>query len=324
MYFADAETPASVVAAMDINPVANQVYAHNHPETRVCSRNIDNLTADALNQLRIEVILMSPPCQPHTRVGRRRDVQDNRSAALNRICSILKDCHTLQYLLMENVKGFEASQARNDYISALTTSGYHYREFVLSPSILGVPNTRHRYYCLARRPKDFWFEAGGLWRQLPGDKGVASPIPADISTILEDLPEEEEERKYLLDDKTLERRVLLLDIVRSNDTNTMCFTKAYTRYAEGTGSVLCACEYAHMQKVFARIKAHNTSNSEELLPLLKSLRLRYFTPREVARLMCFPETFSFPPSVSEASKYRLLGNSINVRVVAKLIKLLIE
>lgn len=306
---------------MDINTVANQVYAHNHSKTRIWNKNIDNLTADIINNLQIELILMSPPCQPHTRVGNRRDVQDNRSTALNRICSILKDCHTVKYILMENVKGFEISQAHTNYVSALKDSGYNYREFVLSPTILGVPNTRHRYYCLARKPEDFSF-GNCLWQKFPAEEEADSVPVAKISTILEDLPNEVAERDYLLDEKTLERRILLLDIVTSDGTNTMCFTKAYTRYAEGTGSVLCPYEYARMEEIFATIK-RKTENSEKL-SLLRGLRLRYFTPREVARLMCFPEIFSFPESISKAAKYRLLGNSVNVQIVAKLINLLIK
>lgn len=45
-------------------------------------------------------------------------------------------------------------------------------------------------------------------------------------------------------------------------------------------------------------------------------KLRFFTPREVANLMCFPETFSFPPDVSTRQMYKLLGNSVNVKVVS--------
>lgn len=75
-------------------------------------------------------------------------------------------------------------------------------------------------------------------------------------------------------------------------------------------------------------------------PLL-SLGLRYFTPREVANLLCFPSQFGmkhfslfvieemminmclnteFPDGLSNKQKYRLLGNSLNVHVVTELIR----
>lgn len=61
----------------------------------------------------------------------------------------------------------------------------------------------------------------------------------------------------------------------------------------------------------------------ENLDLKKSLKLRFFSPAEVARLMSFPTDFTFPNSVNEKQQYKLLGNSVNVAVVSELIKLLV-
>ncbi|KAM3578595.1 tRNA (cytosine-5-)-methyltransferase [Umbelopsis sp. WA50703] len=60
-----------------------------------------------------------------------------------------------------------------------------------------------------------------------------------------------------------------------------------------------------------------------ILEDLHKLQLRYFTPREVANLMGFPESFGFPETMSLKQKYRTLGNSINVLVVAELMKYLV-
>ena len=65
-------------------------------------------------------------------------------------------------------------------------------------------------------------------------------------------------------------------------------------------------------------KAKNSGSEQEALELLRSLRLRYFTPREVANLMGFPESFTFPDTATIKQRYRTLGNSINVRLVAEL------
>lgn len=55
---------------------------------------------------------------------------------------------------------------------------------------------------------------------------------------------------------------------------------------------------------------------------LEPLKLRYFTPREVANLMGFPDSFGFPETTTLKQRYRTLGNSINVRLVAELMKYL--
>ena len=69
--------------------------------------------------------------------------------------------------------------------------------------------------------------------------------------------------------------------------------------------------------------------------ILDSLRLRYFTPTELLRIFCFLPTntaaeggrhpeFHWPEDLSTKAKYRLIGNSVNVRVVANLIDYLFE
>jgi hypothetical protein len=56
-----------VTAAVDINNLANKVYQHNFPITKLLQRNIQSLSAKEINDYCIDTILMSPPCQPFTR-----------------------------------------------------------------------------------------------------------------------------------------------------------------------------------------------------------------------------------------------------------------
>ena len=57
---------------------------------------------------------------------------------------------------------------------------------------------------------------------------------------------------------------------------------------------------------------------------LKSLGLRYFSPREIARLHSFPAAFSFPQHVTLRQQYALLGNSVSALVVGDLLKYLLH
>ncbi|TKS88114.1 tRNA (cytosine(38)-C(5))-methyltransferase [Collichthys lucidus] len=59
--------PVQVVAAIDINTVANQIYRHNFPDTPLWNKTIEGITLDDFNALSFDMILMSPPCQPFTR-----------------------------------------------------------------------------------------------------------------------------------------------------------------------------------------------------------------------------------------------------------------
>uniref|UniRef100_UPI001A98BAE9 tRNA (cytosine(38)-C(5))-methyltransferase-like n=1 Tax=Gasterosteus aculeatus aculeatus TaxID=481459 RepID=UPI001A98BAE9 len=125
---------------------------------------------------------------------------------------------------------------------------------------------------------------------------------------------------YLLPPGTLLRYSLLLDIVQPTCRTSVCFTKGYGRYVEGTGSVLQCCVETEMESVFAGLD--QMSEDDKLQQLLK-LKLRYFSPREVANLMGFPQSFSFPQQISTKQQYRVLGNSLNVVVVARLLRLLV-
>ncbi|PSN39589.1 hypothetical protein C0J52_06901 [Blattella germanica] len=285
-----------VVAAMDINTTANKVYQHNFPDENLLQRNIQALTAEEINSYGIDMILMSPPCQPFTRVGLKKDVSDSRTCSFLHLLSIFPHLNSKwKYLLLENVKGFENSEACQLLLTTLEQINFCYQQFILSPSMFSVPNTRHRYYLIAkRRPLTFIF---------PVQLGVTDRA----LTYFE---------KFLINDKTLKKHAWLMDIVGPNSRRSCCFTKAYSHYVEGTGSVFCSKPTEIIAEVF-KFNRNEEINPEQL-QLLRSLELRYFTPQEVARLMCFPDDFSFPPDITIKQMYRLLGNSINVFVVTLL------
>jgi site-specific DNA-cytosine methylase len=43
--------------------------------------------------------------------------------------------------------------------------------------------------------------------------------------------------------------------------------------------------------------------------------LRRFSPREILRLLDFPEDYSLPPDMPREVAWRLVGNSVSVRAV---------
>lgn len=114
----------------------------------------------------VTCILMSPPCQPFSRNGKFKDIDDRRSDAFLEVCRIIeeKKLPLLSYILMENVMGFEKSQMRTIFIDALKAAGFHHQEFIVSPHQIGVPNTRHRYYCIARKAGPFSFSSSDIVR----------------------------------------------------------------------------------------------------------------------------------------------------------------
>ncbi|PIK42911.1 putative tRNA (cytosine(38)-C(5))-methyltransferase-like [Apostichopus japonicus] len=194
------EIPSTVVAAVDINEVANKVYKHNFPDINLLQRNIQSVSLKDFIKWDADVFLMSPPCQPFTRVGLKGDKSDPRTSSffiysklylrglhsLNRfiqeyqrvLSELLRKAENPEltkkpgYILVENVKGFESSDTRNELVDVLKKCHYSYKipaeydirhliwcilyfvtsqEFLLSPTDLGVPNQRLRYFLLAKQ-----------------------------------------------------------------------------------------------------------------------------------------------------------------------------
>ncbi|XP_063705998.1 tRNA (cytosine(38)-C(5))-methyltransferase [Culicoides brevitarsis] len=318
----DSGIPFEIKLAIDINDIANKVYAHNFPSSKIVSKNIKGLTPAFINKLGINTICMSPPCQPFSRNGNFKDLEDARSDPFNHICEMIPALTSVDFILMENVMGFEKSVAHKKYIGVLQDAGFSYEEFIISPSELGVPNSRNRYYCIARR------HFGEAFRnQMISTEKVSE----ERQKIEEFLEQNKTFDDFYLSDKILSTRFKVFDIVDKDSTNSMCFTKAYTHYLEGTGSVFTEKSKAEVQKAFENLLPNDEKPEDpeqkrtkiDPLPLLKPLKLRFFTPREVANLMSFPsDKFSFPDTVTNKQRYRLLGNSVNIKVVSHMIKCL--
>ncbi|NXT41277.1 TRDMT methyltransferase, partial [Pelecanoides urinatrix] len=358
---------AEVVVAVDVNTLANEVYKHNFPSTPLWAKTIEGITLKEFDRLSFDMILMSPPCQPFTRIGLQGDVSDPRTKSFLYILDILPRLQKLpKYLLLENVKGFESSSARNELLRTLETCGFKYQEFLLSPTCLGIPNSRLRYFLIAKLHQEpFSFQVPGQVSLLvllefafsslsAEEKNLDPNIGPDCRSkkslpkgaflfkletveeierkrgqdndssiqMLKDFLEEENEKmsQYFLPPKSLLRYAFLLDIVKPTCRRSTCFTKGYGHYVEGTGSVLQTAVDVQLESVFKHIEE---LPEEEKLMKLSTLKLRYFTPREIANLHGFPLEFGFPDKITIKQCYRLLGNSLNVHVVAKLISILL-
>ncbi|XP_011562608.3 tRNA (cytosine(38)-C(5))-methyltransferase [Plutella xylostella] len=306
--------PGEVAAAVDINTVANEVYKHNFPETKSLTRNIQTLTKSEIEKLNVDTILMSPPCQPFTRNGKYLDEEDPRTNSLLAILQLLEELNCIEYILLENVKGFECSSVRNKFIEALKKCGFEFQEFLLSPSSIGIPNSRLRYYCTARRTQVPWNYQRTDEIVLTLDR--VYPEPDSLENILD--PEAGDE--YLLPDKYL-KRANCLDICYKDSKRSCCFTKAYSHYLDGTGSVFTPCSQEMVESCFKNANTHELGGPD-YIEQIKQLKLRFFSPKEVCALMAFPKKYSFPKHITRKQCYRLIGNSVNVKVISELLKIL--
>lgn len=240
---------AELAGAIDIDLRAQQIYQQNFPHAYRIAE-LESLTATELTAYSADCWWMSPPCQPFTRRGLGRDVSDPRCGALKRLVELLADCRPAE-LALENVVGFEGSQAHRLLLDQLSSLGYHCMSRRLCPTEMGWPNRRPRFYLLASRgPLPAWRLPPRLQCRL------ADVIDATL------VPGSAEVAQYVLAEAVSQRYYSALDRVDGDSSTTACFASSYGRSTVRAGSYLmCGSGY------------------------------RRFTPREVARLLGFSDAF---------------------------------
>jgi tRNA (cytosine38-C5)-methyltransferase len=141
------------IAALDHSDLCMRVFQHNFGSDKK-SFQIERLTLKQVEEWRATVWMMSPPCQPHTRQhsNQQKDLFDSRSSSFLHICSLIsqmKEDTLPRLILCENVVGFENSNSFQKWRTALAERDYYVGHFHLSPTQVGMPNDRPRYYCVA-------------------------------------------------------------------------------------------------------------------------------------------------------------------------------
>lgn len=203
-----------------------------------------------------------------------RDDGDTRSAALLNLLAVIADMNSPpRYWLMENVAGFCDTNSWRKMHAVLGGLGYHVEEYLLCPSeLLGVPNIRLRYYCVAvlrdgaadRGCSDFRANPasaptlastcmptadGGkqddrVSRRLPSPAATAtgaarSACPKPLSSYL--VPSDTTVApEAIIDAQALYKKspTFRFEIVGGDAALTSCFTKSYSKGFFRTGALL--------------------------------------------------------------------------------------
>ena len=277
--FAAAWPEIQIVAAIDIHQDAARVYAANR-KCPMWTREIESMETAEIKSLEANFWWMSPPCQPYTTRGNQADVADPRARSLMRLIKAIDECRP-EFIALENVCGFANSAAREHVLAELQRTGYHWQSIELCPTQMGWPNKRPRYYLLASCGR-----AIAAWRELPR-------YQVRVADLLQALTAEQVSAPELaVDADSVAKYEAAMDrCAPSLDRPTACFASSYGRTLLNSGS------YLH----------------------LDDTRYRRFTPREVANLLGFPESFRLPRDIPTRTLWKLLGNSLSLPAVRYLL-----
>ena len=271
-----AKNPMEIVYANDIEESACRIFEENFgviPDRR------DIRTVPASEIPEIDVLTGGFPCQSFSIVAqnpKRLGYKDERGMLFFEMCRILRDKQP-KCFIAENVKGLLSANKGEAFpliISEFEKSGYQVTHKLINAAAFGVPQKRERVIIVGIR----------------NDLGFKYEFPEDVLmeddyAVLGDVVENQVDEKYFFSEKAVQgMRAAKRDMNkgRAQDLNNPCNT---------VGS--------HLAKV--------SLNSTDPV-LLDGGRYRRFTPREVARIQSFPETFKLVGV--EGAQYRALGNAI--------------
>jgi tRNA (cytosine38-C5)-methyltransferase len=340
------------LAALDHSDLCTRTFEHNFGTDKKAFE-IGRLSLKQAEEWSATIWTMSPPCQPHTRQhsNQEQDLTDPRSASFLHLCDLLeqmKEASLPSLLFLENVLGFESSNSCQRWRKVLANRGYAIGHFHLTPTQVGLPNDRPRYYCVAvldkSLPDNTEDYSSSLRSHLQKESNVESTPPAISKHIPElDVIIQESETSAstslppiatFLDNKTnsnsrfeelrIPDKVLqsnsawCFDIVTPKDRRSACFTSSYGKFNKGTGSVL----YEDIDNTsFKLVAPEEREFDKNWANDIDMSKLRYFSGLEMSRLMGFSTNFSFPPSLPVKQQWKLLGNSLNVRLSARIAEL---
>lgn len=275
--FAAAFPDLEIVEAVDIDESAREVYSANFKHN-YSVKEIASLPFERFSRLRADVWWMSPPCTPFTQRGTQRDLEDPRSNAIRHLINAVATIRP-PLVCIENVIGFETSQAFQFLIDQWKPVGYHLRMCTLCPSALGWPNRRLRVYCIASL-------------ESPYETPPLILEPRSLSQFVDRRITPETHPTLWLDRKTVDRYFDAMDRVSlaNESATTACFAASYGKAIVRSGSYL-ETPWGY----------------------------RRFSPREVARLLGFHDDFHLPDTISIPRQWHLLGNSLSLPAIRHLL-----
>jgi site-specific DNA-cytosine methylase len=214
-----------VVAAIDINTKALDVFRRNFPDAAAVARarTIESIPWEEMAAWAGDLWWMSPPCQPHTVRGLQQGLQDPRSASFLHLMAAIKAVKPPR-LLLENVAGFWDSDSRALWRETLLEAGYDLHEEILCPTMFGVPARRPRYFGAATR-------LGKVF----GHAKVVEP-----RRLVELIDPTADDPVWEVPEAILKKYAGAIHVVSRDETDatTRCFTSAYGRSPVRSGSYL--------------------------------------------------------------------------------------
>lgn len=272
-----ASNDIEIVYANDFEQTACNIFEENFG-LKPDNRDIRTVKTEELPEF--DILTGGFPCQSFSIVAqnpKRLGIKDEKGMLFFEMCRILRERNP-KCFIAENVKGLLTANKKEAFpliIKEFEESGYNVTYHVLKAVEYGVPQKRERVIIV------------GFKKEL----GIKFDFPNPVIKREEDYVPLKEVIEANVDEKYFFSQRAVDGMMRNRAT----MNKGRAQNIEEP----CNTVGAHLAKV--------SLNSTDPV-LMEGGRYRRFTPREVARIQSFPDTFKLIES--ESAQYRALGNAI--------------
>jgi len=272
--------PIKTVYAMDFDEKVTSIYNQNFKqEAQVID--IRDLVLDDIPTH--DILTGGFPCQSFSILAqnpKRLGCNDPRGMLYSEMCRILRKKKPSVFIA-ENVKGILSANQKESFpliLKKFERCGYHVKYSLLNSAHFGVPQKRERVFIIGFRSKAVY---NRFLFPLPTHTNNFEPL----SKVL--FSSEKIEDKYYFSQKAVDGML--------NSRNSKIMNKGRAQKID----LPCNTVTSHLAKV--------SLNSTDPV-LYEDGRYRMFTPREVARIQSFPDSFKLVDS--KTINYRGLGNAV--------------
>jgi len=295
-----------VIAAVELDPVAVEVYRLNHPKTSLKETDIRALDAAewmkelAIDEEKLDLLAGCPPCQGFSRLRTKNGahlINDPRNSLVLEMLRLIKAFRP-KAVMMENVPGLAETDIFNGFLSSLWQEGYSASWAFKNTRKFGVPQRRRRLILLAGRGFEIPF--GNEAKKETTVRMAIGKLkpPGKTGDVLHDMPERRTDKMKewiaLIPKDGGSRRDLPDAMQRPCHKKINGFNDVYGRMAwdEVAPTITGSC--------------CNPSKGRFLHPEEN----RNITMREAALLQTFPKSFKIPSGTTKADTAQMIGNAL--------------
>jgi len=305
----------------DVCPKKAAVYKANFESTHFVLDDIKNISGGALPDAHLS--WASFPCQDLSLAGAIGGIDAKRSGLVWQWLRILREMpHKPTLLLLENVIGLLSTNNGANYIklhNALLELGYKSGAIVIDAALF-VPQSRRRVFIIALKkniqiPNELQ-DNGKNWLHNKAAVKLGYALPDWVWWKAKQPPKREIEINDVLDFNLPYDKDNVLSIISQHHrkklmTYTDCVAMGYRRVRSGK-----QCLELRFDGLAGCLRTPEGGSSKQFVIVKqnKELHARVLSPREAARLMGAPDSFSLPGTYNNA--YKAMGDAVALPVAS--------